>query len=380
MMADSSLPPLPLFAVFPDLGRRLPWVSLGRWPTPVVSAERFAAAAGLASLMVKREDLSHPECGGNKLRGLEFLLGEARARRADTLLTLGAAGSHHVCRTAYHAARLGITTTALLAPQASAAYVRRNLMAAMACGARLIPVNFVTIGPRLLVELLRPGRRAMFIPPGGTSPLACIGHVNAAFELREQMAAGLLPEPDVIFVAMGSLGTAAGLLLGCKLAGLGSQVVGVAVSYRWYCTPRRCVRVARRTLRLMRRLDPSVPDVVLRDDDVSVVTTSLGPGYAQFTEDAARAAGEFFEKESIALDGTYTGKTLDGLMQYVAANGLASRRLLYWHTYAPALVATEATLAAGLERYDGRADQPLDARFRFPQDWADLRGGTRTSG
>lgn len=380
MLSDSTQPPLPLFAAYPDLGRRLPWVSLGRWPTPVVSAERFAAAAGLTSLTVKREDRSHPECGGNKLRGLEFLLGEAQARRVDTLLTLGAAGSHHVCRTAYHAARLGITTTALLAPQPSAAYVRRNLTASAACGARLIPVSFLTIGPRLLVELIRPGRRVLFIPPGGTSPLACIGHVNAAFELREQIAAGLLPEPDLIFVAMGSLGTAAGLLLGCKLAGLGSRVVGVVVSYRWYCTPRRCVRLARRTLRLMRRLDPSVPDVVLRDDDVGVLTTALGPGYAEFTEDAARAAGEFFEKESIALDGTYTGKTLDGLRQYVGANGLASRRLLYWHTYAPALVATEEKLPTGLERYDGRADQPLDARFRFPQDSADLRGGTPTSG
>ena len=73
---------LPLFEAYPRLADALPRIAIGHWPTPIEQAERFAAEHDIERLFVKREDLSHPRAGGNKVRGLEFLLADARAREA----------------------------------------------------------------------------------------------------------------------------------------------------------------------------------------------------------------------------------------------------------------------------------------------------------
>lgn len=328
---------LPLFTLFPRLADRLPWLPLGHWPTPVTESRHFAAAHGLRAFYLKREDLSHPECGGNKIRGLEFALGEVQRRGAKTILTIGVIGSHHVCRTAWHARRLGLDTVAIVVEQPEAEYVRRNLSAGLAAGARYVPANRATLPPlflgRLIESWIRQGRRPYCLAPGGTSALACLGHVNAALELKDQIAAGLLPDPDYLYVPLGSLGTAAGLLAGCKLAGLRTRLVGVVTAYRWYCTAGRWARLARRVLRLMRRYDPSVPTIEPSRSDVSVVSTALGEGYAVPTESSRRLAEEFRETEGLELDGTYTAKTLDGAMQFISAEQAADRTHLFWHTY-----------------------------------------------
>jgi D-cysteine desulfhydrase len=341
---------LPLLARFPALGRSLYRLSLGEWPTPVVDARRFAAAHGLRHLYIKREDLSHPECGGNKVRGLEFLLGEARRRGTRTVITLSAAGSHHVCKTAWHARQFGMDTVAVVVPQRPAAYVRRNLLIGAAAGTRYVPASYLTLFPKLAVEWAADGGngaggRRQFIGPGGTTPLACMGHVNAALELSAQVAAGALPQPDYLYVALGSLGTAAGLWVGCQLAGLRTRLVGVVVSYRWYCTAGRWRRIARRIHGLMRRLDDSVPPLAFERGDIHVVGSALGAGYAEPTTEALRLAGQMQELEGIAVDPTYTSKMLHGAMQWIHAGGLHDRAHLLWHTYHPGPLPDEA--AAG---------------------------------
>lgn len=327
---------LPLFDQYPTLAERLPWMPLGDWPTPITEACRFADLHGLSSFHVKREDLSHPQCGGNKVRGLEFLLARARQRSATELITMGSAGSHHVCKTAWHARALGMKTTALIIDQPPADYVRHNLLAGLAVGASYIPANYLTLVPKFAWRLLRGSRSngtLHYIPPGGTSPLACLGHVNAALELRRQIDAGVMPEPDYIFAALGSLGTMAGLAVGCKLAGLRARLVGVVVSYRWYCTPGRWARMARRTLRMMRRYDASVPQVEIAARDLTVIGSALGDGYAHFTEAGTDLVREFQEHQQIRLDGTYTAKTLDGAMQFIRRHDLEGKTHLFWHTF-----------------------------------------------
>lgn len=338
MNRDAQNDRFPLFSRYPRLAETLPWMSIGDWPTPVAAAPTFAEREGLASFYVKREDLSHAEFGGNKVRGLEFLLGDAKRRGVKALLTLSAAGSHHVSRTAAHARRVGIETTAVVLHQPSAAYVRGNLFAGITAGARYIPANYLTLPPRLLWHYvtmrLKYGRGgAMYIPPGGSSPLACVGHVNAALELSEQVAAGLLPMPDYLYVAMGSLGTAAGLVLGCKLAGMKTRVVGVVTSMRWYCTPGRVAKLARATAALLRRHDPAFPDVQIESEDLMVVNSVLGRGYGHVTDSAAQWGERFEACEGIRLDSTYTAKALDGAMQFIHENRGEKKNHLFWHTY-----------------------------------------------
>lgn len=371
MMANPPPATISLFAAYPRLAESVQRLRLGDWPTPISNARRFAEAHGLGGLFIKREDLSHTVCGGNKVRGLEFLLAEARRRDAGTLVTFGAIGSHHVCRTAWHARRLDMKTIAVVVQQPVADYARRNLLVGLTIGASYVSANYATLIPKLAWQLFRhrrdeAGRPARLIPAGGTSPLACLGHVNAAFELKQQIDAGLLPEPDMLFAAMGSLGTMAGLAVGCRLAGLRSRLVGIVASYRWYCTPRRWARLARRTHRLMQRLDPSVPDVTIEPAELSVVGTARGPGYAQFTEPGMKLARQFFECEGIRLDGTYTAKALDGALQFIRRHRLEDKTHLFWHSLGevpPIGDVDMAMLPRSLRRFLDGDNQPLDRSF-----------------
>jgi len=353
--------PPPLFQRFPALAAAVPWTRILSAPTPVETLSRLADRCGLKRLYVKREDATHDIAGGNKVRGLEFLLADALQRKADTLVTFGAAGSNHVAATAHHGRELGFKTTAFVMAQPPAAYVPCNLAIDIAAGATLIPVNPLTAAPRLLIEWVRMRRRhtrARWIPPGGTTPLSCLGHVNAALELRAQIDAGLLPAPDHLIVGLGSLGTAAGLLLGCRLAGLPTQIVGVVVFSRLFCTARRCAALARRTLRFMQRRDPSVPNVDIRADDVAIVGTSLGKGYAHATPESAALASDMAAADELQLDAAYTSKALSGGLNWAARHAHRDANILYWHTYhakprptAEQLQHLEAALPPALRRY-----------------------------
>ena len=164
---------------------------------------------------------------------------------------------------------------------------------------------------------------------------ACLGHVAAGLELAEQVARGEMPTPDYLFVPLGSMGTAAGLLVGCRLAGLRCRLVGVATYSRWFCTAGRWAATARRVLRFMRRRDPTVPNIDIHRHDVDVVTTALGRGYAHETEAAQRVGREMAELEGLATDGTYTAKTLVGMLDYARISRAEKAASVYWHTYQP---------------------------------------------
>lgn len=362
----------PLFDRYPRLAETLPWYSIGAWPTPIQHAPKFGAAHAIPRLYIKREDMSHPVVGGNKVRGLEFLLADAMRHGAGSIVSFSSMGSHHLARTAFHARQAGLDMISVAVDQPNARYVRENLRLAINAGARYVGANYLTILPRVLIEQLRAtnrrsGRRPYFIPPGGTNSLSCAGHVNAAFELRRQVDEGVMPEPDFIYVAMGSLGTAAGLLLGCRLAGLRSRIVGVVVSHRWYCTRGRTARWANRTLRILRKADSSIPLVRLRTKDVDVVSSALGPGYGTITPEGVALARELFEHEGVISDGTYTAKALAGMMCYINDRAEHNKVHLFWHTYHDLVGSGQCdppvVCPRALDRYFIESAQPLDSEL-----------------
>ena len=128
---------MPLFARYGALAGALAHIPLGQFPTPVEKLDRVGDRIGLDQLYIKRDDLSCAVYGGNKVRKLECLLGEALRRRASRVATMGFAGSNHALATAVYARQLGLQCTNFLLPQVNADYVRRNLLAAYAQGARL---------------------------------------------------------------------------------------------------------------------------------------------------------------------------------------------------------------------------------------------------
>src|SRR4030095_13976732 len=232
-MTRTATTDLALVRRFPALAR-LPRHALTTLPTPVQPLARLASRRNLGALWIKRDDLTGPLYGGNKPRKLEFLLGAAQQRGRRAVITFGGIGTHHGLATAICARDAGLHAVLVLLPQPVTEHVRHCLLLDQAVGAELHLAGSVAgvaaVAPRLCASGILRGRPLAIIPTGGSSARGAIGYVNAACELADQVRAGTLPEPDAIFVPLGSGGTAACPVLGCRLAGLRTRVVSVLVT------------------------------------------------------------------------------------------------------------------------------------------------------
>jgi len=292
-----------LFERFPELAARARRVPLGRFPTPVHRLERLSRRLGV-EVWVKREDRTADGCGGNKVRGLEFLLG---APGPATLLVPAVSGSHHARAASVHGAAQGFRVVPVLFDAAR-------------------PAHALAVPFRLLAARLRngPGR---VLPPGGSSALAALGHVNAMLELAAQVERGDAPRPRAVFVASGTGGTAGGLWAGLGLLGWDVALHAIAVSAWPFDSAARVRRMAEEALRMLGR-----PPTRGAGASLLVTRRFRGPGYGRPTpeaEDALALASE----DGLALELTYTAKALAALV--AAARAVAPGPLLFWHT-APA--------------------------------------------
>jgi 1-aminocyclopropane-1-carboxylate deaminase/D-cysteine desulfhydrase-like pyridoxal-dependent ACC family enzyme len=262
---------IPLFKHYPKLKEKIPYISLGEFPSPVQKLQRLGMELGVDRLYIKRDDLSGRLYGGNKPRKLEFILGDVIRSGVKEVITFGGAGSNHALATAIYARQSGIKSISMLMPQPNARYVRHNLLMSHCCGAELyrcgarlesvwnMPLVYLATIYQLLRCRLKSGSFPRLIPPGGSSPLGAIGFVNAAFELKEQIANGDMPEPEYIYVACGTMGTAAGLILGLRVANLKCRVVSVRVTGQKFVNTKRMLELIDRTNSLIHSLDVSFP-------------------------------------------------------------------------------------------------------------------------
>lgn len=302
---------------------------LAETPTPV---ERVASV-GASELWVKRDDRTHAAYGGNKVRKLEALLADARARGARRLVTVGAVGSHHVLATTYFGKRAGFEVEAVLVPQPRTEHVVEVLRADLALGLRAYPVGSWGAAPWAVAARAfaagGPAGKARVIPVGGSSVLGSMPYVDAGLELAAQVRAGELPEPDVCVVAVGSGGTAGGLAAGFAAAGLRTTVVGVCVSTPPWALTMLTRHFARACARRHR-----VPVARLR---VVIDRRFLGAGYAYPTPEGAEATRVASDLAGLPLDPTYTAKTFACALWFARAR--RARHILYWHTLSSAPMA-----------------------------------------
>jgi len=368
--AATSPQQLPLFRKFPSLGAKLPHVSLGIFPTPVEKVDQLGTALGLDRLYMKRDDLSGTVYGGNKVRMLEFLLGGALRSNAKEVLTVGYAGSNQALALAIYADQLGLKCSTYLLPQANAHYVRRNLLASYRHHARLHACNYLSLVGGVLGGLIRAmfqnGTFPSFIQPGGSSPLGIAGYINAALELKEQIDAGLLPEPDRIYVPLGSMGTTIGLMLGLKVAGIRSRIIAVRVLEEILASPWLLRRQYRDTSAYLHKLDPSFPKLDSRLQDLDIRNDCLGDGYAQFTAKDVESAKLMREHGGIIMNGTYSAKAFSALVDDARKGVLKDKNILFWNTYNSRDLSSlndgidYHLLPRGFHHYFEDAVQPLD--------------------
>jgi D-cysteine desulfhydrase len=297
----------------------------------------MARLLGLQSLFVKRDDISGRAYGGNKVRKLEFLLGQALAESRRVVITFGAHGSNHVRATSVYGRQLGLQVHAVLAPQPSTPYLQANLLADRAAGATLHFVGSMSQALRRGAELRdeishRDGSEPFVIPFGGTNSRGTIGFVNAAIELAGQIEAGALPEPDLVYVPYGSTGTASGLAIGLAAVGLRTSVIGVRVVPAESTNPERTRRVMEEAVALLHELDAGFPSVKPGSVALEVRDGFLGDGYAVATAESLEAVA-LAKANGIHLETTYSGKALAALVADARAGRLAGKTALFWNTH-----------------------------------------------
>jgi D-cysteine desulfhydrase len=331
----------PLFDAYPELQEKIAWVKLANLPTPIKKLDNLGRELGVNNLYVKLDNVTNPTFGGNKVRKLEFLFGQALQGGYAGVATDGCYGTNHGCATAVHAHQLGLKCHLFLTPQPATSYLRRNLKLDYYYGAELH-----CFANRAEREAQKPvinqafkaahGTDLYFIPVGGSNVIGALGFVNAAFELKEQIDAGLMPMPDIIYVTLGSCGTAAGIIVGCKAAGLTCKIVPVSVELEW------APGVLRRSLSaLVNELDaflaglvPGFPPCAYDDNQVTIEYNFVGTGYAKATAQAQAAIQLLENTEQIKLDGTYTGKTFAALLAHIQADPeLKNKTILFWDTF-----------------------------------------------
>jgi D-cysteine desulfhydrase len=261
--------------------------------------------------------------GGNKVRKLEWLIPDAKRRGRRTILTFGGLGTNWGLATALYARDQGLETVLALVDQPLDDHVRAQFGRLERSGAtlRFTHSKALTIAalPLLLARYSSRGRLPYLLPAGGSSPLGALGYVEAALELAAQVRAGDLPEPSHVVTAVGTGGTAAGLLFGLRLAGLSTRIVGVVVNDKLRLDADVVVRLARRAERLLRHRGAQLPPLELDAGDLMVTRDWLGPGYGQATADGERAQALVDEEEDLALDPVYTAKAMAALLAMNAA-------------------------------------------------------------
>ncbi|MBD2452031.1 pyridoxal-phosphate dependent enzyme [Nostoc sp. FACHB-152] len=329
---------LPLFQAYPRLKAKLPYVSLAELPTPVHKLHKLEKSLNAEQLYIKRDDLSGLIYGGNKIRKLEFLLGDVLNQKSKRVLTFGFAGSNHALATAIYAHSLGIRTTSMLMPQMNAQYVRRNLLMSHYYEADIHQHQtqltlLINTAYQLLHYTLKEGRIPYIIAPGGSSPLGAIAYVNAAFELKEQILQGHIPEPDFIYLPLGTMGTAVGLVLGLKAVGLKTKVIAVLVVEAQFANEKKMVKLFNHTNSLLHSLDSTFPILKMTENDVLIRQEFFGEEYARFTKLGMKAITQMDNQENIQLDGTYTGKAFAALIHDINQEDIKDQVILFWNTY-----------------------------------------------
>jgi D-cysteine desulfhydrase len=328
-----------LFRHLPQL-RAVPWAVLGEWPTPIEPAPILSATIG-GDVWIKREDRSSPHYGGNKVRTLEAVLGGARERGAARIWSTGAYGSNHAVATAIHAPRVGLSVGALAFPQPPTAPATANLRALLASATDVVRLRSWVEVPLAMMLAARAERRrdraAFVMSPGGATVEGAFGGLSAAFEVADQIAAGVAPSPAQILLAVGSSCTTAGLLAGVHVAaelGIGWRRPPLVVAVRvtpWPVTAAwRIANLAARVVARVDRLRGRSTDIDVRRLRANLIVDGryIGAGYGEPTAAGESAIAAFARAGAPPLDVVYSAKSAAALWYYARNRGPT----LYWAT------------------------------------------------
>ena len=300
-----------------------PRLRLGTLPTPVEPLPRLSARLG-CQLFVKRDDMTGIAFGGNKVRKLEFVLADAVAHGAKTIITVGAAQSNHCRITAALSAKLGLHCILVLSGSPPE-NPNGNLLLDYLLGTEIVWSTREQRDEMLkqtFDEAWVAGKRPFLIPLGASTPVGTLGYLEG---FREFIQQGV--EVDWIVVASSSAGTQAGLVLGAIQAGWNGRILGISIDHKASVLQDMVAELAMETADRVRQ------KVRISRDMIRVSADYLGDGYGFMGQSEKDAIQLFAREEGLFLDPVYTGRAAAGMLD-LAANGFFKphERILFWHT------------------------------------------------
>jgi len=326
----------------------LPRRSLGTWPTPLERLDRLSGELGI-DLWLKRDDLTGLALGGNKVRKLEFLMGDALARSADVVITTGGTQSNHARLTAAACRRFDVECRLVLDrgrhPESG------NLLLDQLFDARVEiiedpdPEVAAARMEAVAEDLRKLGHNPYIIPRGGSIPQGAVGYLAMVEELTHQLETQNL-SLDFVYVATGSCGTHSGIMAGRAAFDGAWRVRGVSVSRARELQEEKVHQLSNNVLGWLGM------ETHVEHSDIDVEDRFTGGGYGVPTPATWEAIQLLARVEGVVLDPVYTGKAMAGFLDHVRSGLVpAGSTVVFVHTGgAPALFgyASEAVEAMAL--------------------------------
>lgn len=307
----------------------IPRVELALSPTPLVKLERLSAELGV-ELWIKRDDLTGLLESGNKIRKLEFLVGEALAQRADTLITCGTLQSNCCRAVAAVAARLGLRAVLALKGAPPDEY-DGNLFLDHLLGAEVhyydaAAWSCIDEGLAHLADRVRAGGGVPYvIPESGATVTGALGYVTCGQELAQQIRHGA-PDFDTVAITAFSGGSHAGLLMAKQLTGLRADIVSIPIAWESDRVRAYVTEVIGRA-RARYGMEVEVPDAIRLIDGYQ------NGGRAEVRPEHLEMVARVAHLEGIVLDPVYTAKAFHALLDAIGRNrGAFGRRVCFIHT------------------------------------------------
>jgi L-cysteate sulfo-lyase len=313
---------------------RFPRVRLFPTPTPLEPLENLSRHLDGPQIWIKRDDCTVVATGGNKVRKLEFLVGDAKAQGANHLVTQGAVQSNHVRQTAAVAKRFGMKCTALLEHR-----IDTNDRDYLNSGNVLLDRLFDTAieyrpgGMDMNAEaeakgeaLKAAGEKPYVIPGGGSNRVGALGYVSCAQELMQQ-ADEMGLKIDRVVTATGSAGTQAGLLVGLQGSNTGVPVLGIGVRLPKDRQEANVHRLAEATAEYVGMRGGISRTAVVANCDY------VGAGYGRPTDGMTEAVLMLARLEGVLLDPVYSGKAMAGLIDLIRKGEIGKgETVVFLHT------------------------------------------------
>ena len=305
-----------------------PRLSLARLPTPFQPLDRLSELFGGPRIWIKRDDLTEGVGGGNKIRKLEFVLGDALSQNATVLITSGGIQSNHCRATAFVAAQLGLKCHLILRGKPPTP-IDGNLLLDDLLGATVDYVSATEFAEldlcyqRAAEKFESQGETPYCIPVGASNEIGIWGYVEAAKELTTDIQQADI-QPSSIITAVGSGGTFAGLAAGLSAQSLPTRLIGICVAHDRKYFQQKINEDLTAWQDRYQQLPSTIPHQLIDD--------FIGKGYGIASQQVYELIKTVATLEGIILDPVYTAKAMLGLSQLIHRKEIVDKDVIFIHT------------------------------------------------